>query len=99
MIAEAVTHLSCHAQVYNLFRTLLYAPSRKVSCPVKHNTLPVHTHRLMTDTRAMIVWQVAAEHALLSAQALMQAEEASRKASTLLEAADQLYELDHPFHT
>lgn len=40
--------------------------------------------------------QIAAEHALLAAQAVMQAEEASRMASSLLEAAHQLHELEHP---
>lgn len=39
---------------------------------------------------------MVAEHAWLAAQAVMQAEEASRKASSLLEAAHQLYELEHP---
>lgn len=42
--------------------------------------------------------QAVAEHAWLAAQAIMQAEEASRKASSLLEAAHQLYELENPLY-
>ena len=36
-----------------------------------------------------------AEHALLAAQAVAEAEEASKKASSLLDAANELEDLDH----
>lgn len=41
------------------------------------------------------VMQIVAEHAMLAAQAVAEAEETSRKAGSLLEAANAVEELDH----
>ncbi len=38
---------------------------------------------------------MVAEHALLAAQAVAEAEEAAKKASSLLDAANELEDLDH----
>lgn len=70
---------------------------------VDQEALPMHlpddalTHEDdMQDT--VINEKIVAEHAMLAAQAVAEAEETSRKASDLLDAANAVEELEHSLH-